>query len=143
MVLVTYLGVYFGRALSESDQADLTGRMTFAATRDGAWNQEYEAAAGLLDAGARAAGAPGYITAPSDIQLRVLQDLRTPPGGALANLRLGFSERAAARERMRVSTTRHLVRLYRQSGVPWRHRGYQTWPGVPDTVTAYDRLKKV
>ena len=90
-----------------------------------------------------AAGAVGYIDASTDVQVKVLRDLRRPLSGALSGLKLAVSKSDAALERMRVSTSRHLIRIYRHSGVPWRHRGYATWPGVPDTVPAVSRLMKV
>jgi hypothetical protein len=33
--------------------------------------------------------------------------------------------------RMRSSTVGQLAWVYKQSGVPWRRRGYARWPGVP------------
>ena len=141
--LTAYLSACFGRELTEEDRLELWSRMTFAAARNSGWKKEYEKAAEILDSRASAAGAVGYIDASTDVQVKVLRDLRRPLSGALSGLKLAVSKSDAALERMRVSTSRHLIRIYRHSGVPWRHRGYETWPGVPDTVPAVSRLMKV
>ncbi len=139
--LTAYLGAYFGRILSKQDIAELSDRLTFAATRDSGWAAEYATAAALLDDAAADRGARAYISADQATQVAIIENLREPVRGPLANLRLGASDAVLARERMRVSTSRHLVRLYRRSGVPWRKRGFATWPGTPDQMPAYLRLK--
>jgi hypothetical protein len=138
--LTSYLETFFGRELSTQDRNELAGRLTFAATRDSGWGEEYLAAAALLDKEAAAHGFAAYTAADRETKIAVINALRQPLRGPLAGVRLSMSDSALARERMRVSTSRHLIHVYQHSGVPWRQQGFATWPGVPDQVAAYDRL---
>lgn len=59
-------------------------------------------------------------------------------GFKLRLLALG-SEQEQFRRRMHITTIPHLRRIYLASGVPWRRRGYQSWPGIPGDPRAYTR----
>lgn len=138
--LVHFLGSTFGVALSEADQGELQERLHYAADHDGAWSEEYSWLAAFVDSEARESGAASFVNADIDLREETVRrvfandvDRRTQ------KMRAFFQIDGRKLLRMRKSTIPHLVRLYRMSGVPWRHRGYTSWPGVPDDMLAYSR----
>ena len=74
-------------------------------------------------------------------QDRLIQSVMSEPiRGRRRQMLALVSERERQRRRFRISTLRQVRRIYQTSGVPWRRRGYDSWPGVPGDPRAYTRL---
>jgi len=140
VTITSFLGAVFGIAMTEDDRADLQGRLRYALTHDDSWLDEYGWLAAHVNDAARALGANSFAEASVAVQTQVVES-----AFAMDLDRRGQRMRAFFRPdgrkllRMRRSTLQHLVRLYRYSGVPWRHRGYSSWPGVAADQLAYTR----
>jgi hypothetical protein len=135
-----FLGAMFGVALTEVDEAELRGRLDYAATHDTAWRGEYEFLSAYLDAKSQASGIASYIDGSAeqrDAAMRLAVAVDT--NGRTQRLRAFFRGDGRELLRMRRSTIPHLQRLYQFSGVPWRQRGYTSWPGVAANRLAYTR----
>jgi hypothetical protein len=135
-----FAGAMFGVLLSADDLADLRARLTFAADSTGRWAEEYAWLAKHVDGAARDIDARSFIDAEPAARDTVMRaaiardlDRRTQ------KIRAFFHAEGQAVLRMRRSTVPHLAWLYQNSSVPWRHRGYTSWPGVPDDRLAYTR----
>jgi len=135
-----FLGAMFGVDLTAVDEAELQGRLDYAVSHDVAWRGEYQFLAGYLDAESRDAGMASFTDASAVqrdavMRLAVAADL----DGRTQRIRAFFRHDGREILRMRRSTIPHLQRLYRYSGVPWRQRGYRSWPGVARNRLAYTR----
>ena len=134
------LGTYFGAVLDEVDVADLSDRLDFAVQHDSGWIEEYRWLAGYVDTLAREAGPPSFVAAPPEVRDAVMRDAAgTELTGRRQRLEAFFRIDGRRLLRMRRSTLPQLGYLYRNSGVPWRQRGYVSWPGRPDDRLAYTR----
>lgn len=133
-------GALFGHALSEQDHTEIVDRLRYAVTMDPTWQARYAFLAAFVDATARSAGAPSFARAQADQREEIVTRVMTiePSSTALRLLARG-SEHHAQQQHLRSRTVPHLARLYRTSGVPWRVRGYASWPGVPSDPTEYTR----
>lgn len=138
--VVQFLGAQFGVSLTDADVHDLAGRLDFAVRHDSGWLAEYEWLAHYLDELAQDAGQRAFVAAPEDVRDAVMREaIGIGVPGRTQRLRAFFSLHGRQRLRMRRSTLPQLRRLYRRSGVPWRQRGYTSWPGRPDDRLAYTR----
>ena len=138
--VTAFLASYFGVELSDEDVADLDDRLRFAMESDGGWAKEYRWMSGYLDDAAEDAEVDRFLLAGVSMREEIV---RVAVAGELSwraqRLRALFRTDGRELLRMRRSTIPHLVRLYRFSGVPWRQRGYSSWPGRPDEQLAYTR----
>ena len=138
--VIEFTGAIFGVVLNDDDRKELVGRFSFAARRDSGWRAEYRWLTGYLDTLADDAEGTNYVALPPEAKERVMR------------LALAIGETSRAQRfhaflrpdggkllRMRRSTFPHLRHVYRNSGVPWRHRGYKSWPGRPGDRLAYTR----
>ncbi len=138
--LVRFMGAMHGVQLKTVDIEDLASRLEFAAAVDGAWAEEYRWFAGYLDELARDASQVSFIDADPDTQASLIRSVIQPEiDFRTQRIRAFFAVEGRRILRMRKTTIPHLARLYRMSGVPWRQRGYTSWPGMPDEQLAYTR----
>lgn len=138
--LTSFLGAAFGVRLAQADIQDLQSRLSYAAEHDGAWAREYLWLADYVNQLAMESGADSF--AGSELGLRealVRQTLQFDADNRTQRIRAFFDPDGRNVLRMRKSTIPHLFRLFRMSGVPWRQRGYVSWPGLPDDRLAYTR----
>ena len=130
--VITFIGALFGRALSETDRTELRERLTETLSQDPGRTQDYTALAQLIDRLARDAGAAGFVMANSAQRSSIVdQIMRIDPGTLRSRLLAHLTPGRRQYYRIRSTTVPDLVWLYRYSGVPWRARGYERWPGVP------------
>ena len=135
-----FLGVHFGASLDEVDVADLSARLDFAVQYDSGWIEEYRWLASYVDGLATESGHSSFIAAPLEVQDVVMREAAgTDMPGRRQRLQAFFRVDGRKLLRMRRSTLPQLHHLYRNSGVPWRQRGYVSWPGRPDDRLAYTR----
>ena len=130
--VVTFIGALFGHTLSDTDSAELRERLTETLAQEPGRAQDYAVLAHELDHLARATGAGGFVMANSAQRSSIVDEIMhidpgTPWSRILAHLTPGRRQYY----RMRSTTVPDLVWLYRYSGVPWRARGYERWPGIP------------
>ena len=133
-----FAGVMFGVNLTEVDRTDLTRRIEFAVTHDSGWADEYAWLSAFVDEAATEFDAPSYVEADADAQdaiMRMTVDRETHSRTRRINAFFRIDGRVLMR--MRRSTIPHLTHVYRNSGVPWRQRGYTSWPGLPNDMLAY------
>ena len=135
-----FLGVHFGALLADEDLQDLSGRLDFAVAYDSGWLGEYQWLAQYVDRLAVAAGEASFVAASPQVRDAVMREAAgTDMPGRRQRLQAFFSVDGRHLLRMRRSTLPQLHHLYRNSGVPWRQRGYVSWPGRPDDRLAYTR----
>jgi hypothetical protein len=138
--LVAFLAVFFGVNFDEVDRVDISQRLLFAVERNDGWHADYKNLANFLDAAAEDQGAESFVTGDAEQQLLVVDSLVWSKKARIRNrIRAMISDSGIEFLRMQRSTLPHLFRLYRHSGVPWRHRGYDTWPGAAGEMLAYTR----
>ena len=130
--IIAFIGALFGRPLSDTDDAELRERLAETLSQDPGRAQDYTALAQLLDRLARDAGAAGFVTANSSQRSGIVdQIMRIDPGATWSRILAHLSSGRRQYYRIRSTTVPDLVWLYRYSGVPWRARGYERWPGIP------------
>ena len=136
--VVAFIAAFFGVTLDEIDRVDLKRRLSFAVRRDNGWRVEYRSLAGFADQLARQFSGTVFTQANDDIRERVIHEIALTRRAKLRN-RIHAFVSSSGRDflRMQQSTIPHLLILYRRSGVPWRRRGYVTWPGVGGDMLAY------
>jgi len=138
--LVQFLAAFFGVSLDAVDRTDLEQRMAFAVRLDRAWRDEYRTLAGFTDQTAAEFGARTFVQADKVVRDRVIHAIALTRRAKLRErIRALVGSEGRDFLRMQQSTIPHLLRLYRRSVVPWRRRGYQTWPGVAGDMLAYTR----
>jgi hypothetical protein len=138
--LVSFIGAMFGVELSKYDQYELSGLLSFAASADDGWESEYRWLSPYIDNMAKQAGAESFSSATSELRDSIMLDIMSWPVGSFRSKLLAMTtEQGLLRRRMQITTIPHLRRTYLASGVPWRKRGYQSWPGVPGDPRAYSR----
>ena len=136
--LVSFIGVLFGQDLTLQDRHELSGLVSFAASADSGWVPEYRWLVSHIDNMAKEAGAESFSSAKPELRESIMQNIMSRPTSSIT-LRLleTASGQRRLRKRMRVATIPHLRRIYLASGIPWRRRGYQSWPGVPGDPRVY------
>ena len=133
-----FAGAMFGVSLSDADRRDLTRRIEFAVTNDAGWADEYAWLAAFVNEAAADFDAPSFVDADADVQdaiMRLAVDRESDSRTQRINAFFRIEGRVLMR--MKRSTIPHLTHVYRNSGVPWRHRGYTSWPGMPNDMLAY------
>ena len=138
--LVVFTGALFGVELTVEDRANLSEGFSYAAVEDSGWRDEYRWLAGYADELARGREATGFVAADAAIRSQLIDHIMSVPIRDRRHRMIALvSEQERNRRRFRISTVGHLKRVYLFSGVPWRHRGYQSWPGVPGEWQVYTR----
>jgi len=138
--IVSFLGAYHGIELSAVDTRDLSERLIFAAENDGAWGLEFYWMADLLDEISAGLESRPFADASLAARVRVIKvAVSADESWRSQRIRAFLHPEGSELLRMRKVTLPFLLRLYRYSGVPWRQRGYSSWPGVPDDRLAYTR----
>jgi hypothetical protein len=137
--LVSLLAAWFGVRIAGVDRRDLQGRLDFAVNEDGGWLEEYVWLSQFLDRQAREANVESFKAASAAIQVRIIRLVTAsdPVPGVRFRRLLSTDYRGLVRARR--STLRHLREVYLHSGVPWRRRGYDSWPGIPGDLYAYTK----
>ncbi len=135
-----FTAAIFGVALSDDDRKELRGRFSYAARKDSGWRNEYRWLAAYLDSLADDAESARFVDVPAGQKEQIMRLALAIDESSRAQ-RLHAFLRADGRKllRMRRSTFPHLAYVYQNSGVPWRHRGYKSWPGRPGDRLAYTR----
>jgi hypothetical protein len=137
-----FTGALHGSELTVDDVNELVGRLGDAARWDGGWRTEYRWTAEYADQCSSELFATDFASTDAgqreDIIRFVMTDipsLRSRKSRIIAAL----SDAEMKRRKIHHSTIPHLKWLYRLSGVPWRHRGYTAWPGIPRDQLDYTR----
>ena len=135
-----FVAALYGRTLNASDREELVSQLKFAVQEDSGWRSEYSWLARHVDEAARQLGAADLKSVNDRQKEQVVLSIMTKPwGGKKSKLYAVFSEKERMRQRMHRSTFRQLQKIYLSSGVPWRHRGYSSWPGVAGDPREYTR----
>lgn len=136
--VVIFVGALFGQRLQPPDKLELEERLKYAAEADSGWMDEYSWLGNHIIRKVEDLSLPAPENCSSDELAQLVAGvLGSPPSSKLSKLLAFVSEEERFRRRMMTSTTRHLVRIYRRSGVQWRRRGYKSWPGVPGDPLSY------
>lgn len=135
-----FTGALVGVSLSDDDRKDLGSRFSYAARKDNGWRKEYRWLSAYLDTLTDDAEGTQFVDARPEKQEQIMK-LALAIGESSRAQRLHAFLRPDGRKllRMRKSTFPHLMYVYRNSSVPWRHRGYRSWPGRPGDRLAYTR----
>ncbi len=131
--VAVFTGALFGRSLPPDSLNELVDRLDFAAKQDSGWREEYLALASYVDGEMQHRGAADFTAATFDERDAMIK-------GLMANSPLKLlSPFSRTRSRMYLSTIPHLTKMYSRSGVPYRLRGYTSWPGIPGDQLEYTR----
>lgn len=141
--LVSFLGVLYGHRLTELDKRELGERIEFMVSEDAGWRPELTWLAAFLNKHSRIEGFELFRAAESGSQHKILELLFQPVNTNTSRLRAIFSAEERERRRVHGSTLGRLTELYRTSGVPWRNRGYASWPGVPGDLVEYTQPRVI
>jgi len=129
---IAFMGALFGRNLIREDQAELRERLEYTVAQEPERLQHYAVLARRLDRWAGNSGAPGFARASAGTQTQILDGMMNIRHQTLwARLLSRISAPTARHYRMRSHTIPALGWLYGNSGVAWRARGYERWPGIP------------
>lgn len=133
-----FLGAMFGVTLTRADRSDLVRRLEFAAANDPGWAEEYDWLALHLNEAAAESGVLSYVNADAELKDAIMRSaIGRDVDYRMRKVKAFFHADGRELLRMRNSTIPQLSHLYRNSGVPWRQRGYTSWPGLPDDMLAY------
>lgn len=138
--LISFLAAFFDTEFADVDVVDLSQRLSYAVRHDGGWREPYASLASLLDAETARDGAGRFADADRARQREAYRRLvEVDYGHRGLRVRTFFDSEVGIAGHARQTTIPHLLRLYRYSGVPWRRRGYSSWPGVAGDPRAYTR----
>ncbi len=138
--LVAFTGALYGVSLGEADRDELTQRVEYTAIEDSGWRPEFMWLTKYADSRANALAGKRFLDSSPEDQDRLIQSMMSEPvRGRRQQMVAMVSEQERQRRRFRISTVRQVRRIYQTSGVPWRRRGYRSWPGVPGDPRAYAR----
>ena len=138
--LVSFLSASFDQEFTATDSGELANRLNLAVGYDRNWRPEYSALSVLLNELSDQRAKRPFSSASRVDRQRIVADLLSTEGSWRRRkllIMLGLDSYEVARAQR--STIPHLLRLYRLSGVPWRERGYDSWPGVGGEPFAYTR----
>lgn len=135
-----FLGSYFGLDITVEDRSELVERMEYSARANSIYLAEYKMLQHYLDDMASKNNAGLFTAASVDIKEKIIGEfLEKNINAKSSKIRALFSQAERNHRMLRASTLPHINKLYRHSGVPWRHRGYSSWPGVPGDPYDYTR----
>lgn len=136
--VVHFIGALFGATLTDVDRTELLAALQYALVLDEVYGVGFRALVGHLNQAARAAGAADFRgTSPVQADTIVGDLMRTDGDSALLAAESVTSVDAHRVRDVVTWVVPKLEVLYRRSGVPWRARGYQRWPGVAGNWTDY------
>jgi hypothetical protein len=135
-----FTGALYGVVLTVADRQELEDRLRFSALEDSGWRSEFAWLTRFADQRAQESDAGRFVdleSAQADLLIQSImgESIRDRRHRLLAMV----SEQERNKRRLRVSTVGQLQRVYQTSGVPWRRRGYQSWPGLPGDPRLYTR----
>lgn len=136
--LVDFLGAFFGIALSSLDRTELQQRLALSMRIDSNWRVDYPQLVDFADNTAQHYQHASFSAA-NEVQRQkiVATMLERDSTRRQQRIQAFFSINGKARLRLQRATVPQLAKLYRSSGVPWRRRGYTSWPGVGGDTFAY------
>jgi hypothetical protein len=138
--LVSFTGALYGVVLTDTDRLELEDRIQFTASEDSGWRSEFEWLTWFADQRAQGLDAVSFVELqPAQSELLIQSIMGEPVRDRRHRLLAMVSEQERNRRRFRISTVAQLKRVYQSSGVPWRRRGYQSWPGLPGDPRVYTR----
>jgi hypothetical protein len=136
--LLDFIGILFDHHLTDLDKQDLQSRISLLVTDDAAWRPKLHWFADYLDNHAKARGMKSFVDARLGTKRDIVSDIAKlqidTERSRLLNL---VSESERQLHFMRGWTIHYLATIYRNSGAPWRNRGYTSWPGVPGDMLEY------
>ena len=137
--IILFFAVLFGISFNDTDKSELLHRLTFSTQFDNNWREDYREFTEYLDNLAKSKESKSFSNAPKKLQTDIVSIVISKPNPWSRQRRvrafLGYEDKTL--RKIKVSTVPHLVRLYTMSGVPWRHRGYKSWPGVAGDTFSY------
>ena len=138
--IVDFLATFFGITVSPADRAELVQRLTLSRRADSNWRVEYQQLADIADRLALHRRQASFSAAPGAVRSEIVAEMLLPEETRRRRrIRAFFTMDGENFIRLQRSTVPHLARVYRTSGVPWRRRGYTSWPGVAGDTFAYAR----
>jgi hypothetical protein len=130
--LIAFLATLFAHEMSAEDVTELQERLTESQQQDPQRMQTYAVLSRHLDGFAHTRGAASFTAATAAQRNAILDEvMHIEPARFSARVLSHLSTRAHQYYQIRSLTIPSLAWLYRNSGVPWRARGYQRWPGIP------------
>ena len=130
--VVAFMSTLFGHELADSDRAELLDRLAYTVKQVPPRADEYLVFELGLDRAARDAGAENFIASSAASKAAIVDELMLiDPVALWSRVRKRLSSDYAQRCDMREKTVPALSLVYQGSGVPWRVRGYNRWPGIP------------
>lgn len=136
---------FFTNALVGSDVTpenlrELMNRLDFAIKHDSGWKTEYLWLADHANKVAHKMGSKDLASSTLNQRDRIIKQIMDNSTHTLYSRVFGIiPSEERERRRMFYSTVPHLIWIYKHSGVPFRLRGYTSWPGVPGDPLEYTR----
>ncbi len=132
LTVLVFVGALFGTQLLQQDLSDLSDRLNYRLKPDSVFRHECTVLTQYLDSLAKEHGAVAFLSCDAMRKESIVNQIMTiNHRSVLARFQSRVSNYQYDYYQMRSSTVGQLAWLYRQSGVPWRRRGYARWPGVP------------
>lgn len=137
--LAAFSANLFGTQLIDASRNELKERLQYATKIDGGWFEEFQWFAMYINKRSNQMfnnDFPNLDEQQQSALFTLLRDERDV-GTQRSKLLAMVSDDERNRRRVYTSTIPRLRRIYTHSGIPWRRRGYQTWPGIAGDQTAY------
>ncbi len=136
--LTVFIGTYFAAKMDESDHNDIKQRLEYATSYDNNWRKEYTWLANYLKDLSLDKFDADYKTLSDKQRSTILESMVSHSvWGRKSQIRAIISSEERERRLAYKSTIPHLIKIYRFSGVPWKNRGYTSWPGIPGDTFDY------
>lgn len=133
-----FLTTAYGRNVPITDLQELEQRLDFAAKEDSGWRDEYNWLSVELDNIVAKLKFNDFNKLEYAKRIDVVADLfSNSPRTKRSRILALFSSHERQRLRFWKSTIPHLSRLYMHSGMPWKARGYSSWPGIAGNSSDY------
>ena len=117
----------------------MISRLDYATKADSGWRDEYAWLSDYITYFAAQMGAPSFLKTSAEQRDKIVMAVMHRKSARESRMLALVSEHERGRRRMISSTIPHLVWVYNHSGVPWRYRGYKSWPGVPGDTFEYTK----
>jgi hypothetical protein len=126
--------------MSTADRSELEQRLNLSTRLDGNWHNDYRELANIINDLAQTHEQKSFSAAKNTKRHEIIKQMISVRRSQRSwRLRAFFALDSPEFIKTQRSTIPHLLRLYRLSGVPWRQRGYTSWPGVGGETFAYMR----
>lgn len=137
---VQFMSIIAGHEFSKVDTFEIRGRLQMLVTGNAAWRPLLTWLHGYLNRLCEDRNSTGFNSATREAKLEAVDVLMERPMDSRISKAFALVSTDESLRRLAIRrTVPRLFRLYRTSGVPWRRRGYASWPGVPGDVTEYTR----